>query len=333
MTDLRTPRRLGRTGLQVFPLGLGGHVYPVGEDAGSFRTPDERAELVSFLYRNGVNYFDTTWFNEVELLADSLKRADIPCDRVVISMQYVDGMSDPGMHDSLRMEIEKRLSLFGLSTAPLFLLGVGNEDIGYGRMVESMEALARMRDCGLVRNIGFSCHSLPHFPLAERLVTETDLPDYMMIRFNPRHPDAMSGLFRAAVEHDVGIVLMKLFCWDCGPGQWGRRISVFESDSRPEVPGMTAAQANLAWCLGSSPCATSAVSMNTRKEAEENLAALDPGLDSAGGLPGIRELIPDFDRYAGRLWSREGLKEIVTRTESGTVRERAAKLLDELDEV
>ena len=40
-------RRLGRTGLQVSVLGVGGHTYPVGHGPDSFCTPDERARIAS----------------------------------------------------------------------------------------------------------------------------------------------------------------------------------------------------------------------------------------------------------------------------------------------
>jgi hypothetical protein len=39
-------RKLGRTAYQVFPLGLGGDTYPIGEGADGFATPDERAALM-----------------------------------------------------------------------------------------------------------------------------------------------------------------------------------------------------------------------------------------------------------------------------------------------
>jgi hypothetical protein len=87
-------RILGRTGLDVSVLGLGGHTYPVGAGVDGFCTHEQRARLVSRLLEQGVNYFDTTWVNEVELLADSFRRcgAGAGCH---VSLQYVDGISDP----------------------------------------------------------------------------------------------------------------------------------------------------------------------------------------------------------------------------------------------
>src|SRR5689334_10855510 len=97
-------RTLGRTGLQVSGLGLGGHTYPVGPEG--FCTHEERARLVARLIEAGVTYFDTTWLNEVELLADSFRRcgAGTGCH---VSLQYVDGISDPRWRDKLRGEVER----------------------------------------------------------------------------------------------------------------------------------------------------------------------------------------------------------------------------------
>jgi aryl-alcohol dehydrogenase-like predicted oxidoreductase len=144
-------RPLGRTGLNVSVLGLGGHTYPVGEDG--FCTHEERAQLVSRLIEQGVNYFDTTWVNEVELLADSFRRcgAGAACH---VSLQYVDGISDPRWRESLRGELERRLTLMGYSRAPLFLMGVGNHKPPLTEIVAALEAMARLKEEGLILNAG-----------------------------------------------------------------------------------------------------------------------------------------------------------------------------------
>src|SRR5437763_6376451 len=114
-------RRLGRTGLQVSVLGVGGHTYPVGHGPDAFCTPEERARLIRHLVDRGVNYFDTTWMNEVELLADSLRRAEIR-QPLLVSLQYVDGISDTRWRERLREELESRLKVMGYDRAPLFIM-------------------------------------------------------------------------------------------------------------------------------------------------------------------------------------------------------------------
>src|SRR3990172_11369392 len=135
-------RRLGRTGFEVNVLGLGGHVYPVGHGPDCFKTPDDRAHLIRYLVSSGVNYFDTTYIEEVELLADSFRRADIKED-VVISL-YGGSLVDLQWRQKIRSEIEARLDLLGYTNAPLLFISVGNGDASYGDVVAVCEAMMKL---------------------------------------------------------------------------------------------------------------------------------------------------------------------------------------------
>src|SRR6266849_7078691 len=243
-------RRVGRTGFEVSVLGVGGHTYPVGHSPDAFCTPEERARLIRHLVDSGVNYFDTTWLNEVELLADSFRRAEIR-EPVHVSLQYVDGISDPHWRQKLRAELETRLRVMGGDRAPLFLLGVGNQQPPTSEIVAACEAMHALKEEGVIENIGVSCHDFGAFTKIAEVIEATDLLDYMMIRYNWKFPLAGERLFPVAQRHDVGIVLMKVFCWDCGPDHWDRRISVFEPIQAEErespTPIFNAAQRSLLW--------------------------------------------------------------------------------------
>jgi predicted aldo/keto reductase-like oxidoreductase len=313
-------RRFGRTGFDVCVLGLGGHTYPVGSGTKSFRSPEDRARLIKYLVNSGVNYFDTTWIEEVELLADSFKRSAIG-RQVLVSLQYVDALSDPGWREKLRREIEARLLIMDYSQAPLFLMGTGSKEVPYSDLIEACETMARFKEEGLILNIGLSCHQIALFGLISRLIKDTDLVDYMMIRFNWKYRQANEELFPVAMEHKIGIVGMKVFCWDCGPYQWEKRISVFEPPTG-NLPGdmtMTPAQRNLLWCIRNSPCSVLVPAMNTMREAEENVDALrfiDSDFDTA-----------DFEKYGNRLWDKKELEQLALYAESDVIRERAKNLL------
>jgi len=315
-------RTLGRTGHKVSLLGVGGHTYPVGHDKTDHATPGQRAELISYLVENGVNYFDTTWTNEVELLADSFKRAELGED-CLVSMQYVDGTSKPDLREKLRGEVETRLEIMGWSSAPLFIMGIGNDNIPYSEMVAAVEALNRLKEEGLIGHLGFSCHRLEFFSSLAKLIRETDLVDYTMIRYNWKFPQASEDLFAAIREHRVGLVLMKVFCWDCGPDAWDRRISLFEplnTEERETLNGeLNAAQRSLLWALQTSPASTSVPSINAMWEAKQNLAAIEQ-IDTPADTCG-------FERYAGRLDRQEDLALLAKQAESHAIRQRAAALL------
>lgn len=320
--ELNTKRRLGRTDFQVTVIGLGGHTYPVGNTPDSFCTYEERARLVQFLLDSGVNYFDTTWLNEVELLADSFKRIDIN-NRPIVSLQYVDGISDANWHQRLRWELEGRLRIMNYTDAPLFLMGVGNANVSYSEIVSACEAMARLKEEKLIQNMGISCHQIGLFPLISKAIRETDLIDYMMIRFNWKYQQANEELFPVATEHDVGIVIMKVFCWDCGPGQWGRRISVFEpirdEDRADDISPVIPAQKSLIWSLRNSPAAVAVPAMNTMWEAKQNVQALNL-MDAEFG-------IDDFAAFKDRLWDEKEIRNISQYAESEAIRQRARNLI------
>lgn len=317
------PRRiLGRTGLEVSLLGLGGHTYPVGDGADQFCTPDQRAALVSRLYQAGVNYFDTTWLNELTLLVDSFRRATVGQD-AVISIQYVDGISDRDWRTKLRQELETRLELMGIDQTPLFLMGVGNGCPGTSEIAAACEAMTRLKEEGLIQNIGLSCHELAAFDRIAEVIESTDLPDYLMLRYNWKHPEAAEHLFTVAQAHDVGIVLMKLLCWDCGPEAWDRRISIFEpvnaEDHQPDSDGMNAAQNSWLWGIQNSPCASTVPSINAMWEAEQLITATENSQ-----LPADTS---QFARYQNRLDDRSELLSLSLHAESAAIRQRCRDLL------
>jgi aryl-alcohol dehydrogenase-like predicted oxidoreductase len=316
-------RRLGRTGFEVSVLGVGGHTYPVGEGEGAFCTPEERARLILRLVDGGVNYFDTTWLNEVELLADSFRRAEVR-EPVHVSLQYVDGISDPHWRKKLRAELETRLRVMGYDRAPLFIMGVGNHRPPVSEIAAACEAMQALKAEGMIQNIGVSCHDLEAFAKIAAVIGSTDLLDYMLIRYNWKFPQASEDLFPVAQQHDVGIVVMKVFCWDCGPDHWDRRISVFEPVQAEERASRTqplnAAQRSLLWCLQTAPCATAVPSINAMWEAEQLLQAVEAEGSEVG--------TDDFGFYRDRLDHREQLGLMAGHAESVAIRERARCLYD-----
>lgn len=324
-------RKLGRTGLDVSILGVGGHTYPVGNGAKDFCAPEQRAQLIHHLVTAGVNYFDTTWLNEVELLADSLRRTDIRATAEAplhVSLQYVDGISDARWRDKLRSEVESRLAVMGYSRAPLFIMGVGNNKPPVGEIMAACEALHGLKAEGLIENIGISCHELTAFDRLATVIEQADLIDYMMIRYNWKYQQAGERLFGVAKAYNIGIALMKSFCWDCGPDNWGRRISIFEptesAGRTPHPDSLNAAQRALLWCIQTTPCATTVPSINALWEADQliqSVTTLDIKTAPANSDTA------DFDAYLNRLYDHNELAQLAARAESDAVRERAAALI------
>jgi predicted aldo/keto reductase-like oxidoreductase len=270
-------RSLGRTGFEVSVLGLGGHTYPAKDNSYSTDYHDLRGQLIRRLISSDVNYFDTTWLHEVKLLSDTFKRAGVK-EQVFVSLQYVDGISDMHWPRKLRREIEVRLTIMGYTYAPLFLMGMGNRNVAYADVVAACEAMAKLKEEGLMLNLGISCHTINLFPLITRVIQETDLVDYIMIRFNLKFQEANEALFPIAKKHDVGIIIMKVFCWNCGPNEWDKPVGVFKPVPNAYLKAnnlsLTPAQQNLLWSVRNSSCDNVVVAMNSLWEVDQNIKAL-----------------------------------------------------------
>jgi len=283
-------------------------------------SPDGRAQLIHYLVSSGVNYFDTTYVEEVTLLADAFGRANVK-DDVLISL-YGGFISDRQWRQKLRSEIESRLDILGYSRAPLFLVSVGDGDASYADVVAACEEMRAFKEEKLVSNIGLSCHAINLFPTIGRIIRETDMIDYIMIRFNWKFQQAKEELFPIAEAHNVGIVGMKVFCWDCAPSQWDMKISVFEPAGCENRAGnnlsLTPAQRHLSWCIQNSPCDVVVTAMNTMREAVENTQCI--------GSIGVKAGTDEFEEYGHRLWNKMELKKLALYAESKTIRERAEVL-------
>jgi predicted aldo/keto reductase-like oxidoreductase len=322
-TNSIIPKRLlGRTGFEVSVLGLGGHTYPIGKSSDCFCSFEDRVRLIRHLVSAGVNYFDSTWTKEVKLLADSMRCINFD-ENAYVSLQYVDAISDLNWRNRLRGEVEKRLTIMDYTYAPLFLMGLGNENVPYNELTAACEAMMRLKEEGLVQNIGVSCHRLDLFPLISRAIQETNVLDYIMIRFNWKYRQANEELFAIAEDKDVGIVVMKIFCWDCGPSQWTRNISIFEpvrdEDRTSDRQSLSPAQRNLLWSIQNSPCHVIVPSINTMWEANQNIQALR--------MINLDVDTTDFEKYSKRLRNEDEIKMLSLFAESKTIRDRALSLL------
>jgi len=221
----RTMRRnvLGRTGLQVSALGLGGHEYRwlhAGNivDGRHVRFNPVRAEVVSRARELGINYFDTTFQEEVESLGHVLTqmggRHDIVINGMIVDvLRRSQEMTPDETEKFIRDELETRLTLLG---GPFDVFMLGAIDYGYERQraADVVEVYQRHREEGKFRHLGVSCHA--HDVLTDFL--RMDLPvDVVMFPYNyarSREPDnGLPELLDAAAGRNVGTVAMKPLCW------------------------------------------------------------------------------------------------------------------------
>lgn len=214
---------LGNTGLEVSALGLGGHEYR-WLHAGNIvngrhvRFNPVRAEVVSRARELGINYFDTTFQEEVQSLGHVLTqiggRDDIVINGMIVDvLRRSQDMTRDETEKFIRDELETRLELLE-GHFDIFMLGA--IDYGYDRQraADVVGIYQRHREDGKFTYLGVSCHS--HEVLADFL--RMDLPvDVVMFPYNyarSREPEnGLPEMLNDAAKRNVGMVAMKPLCW------------------------------------------------------------------------------------------------------------------------
>ena len=205
-------RRLGTTGLDVSPLALG--TVKLGRNSqikypAQFDLPDDRAvvELLSLAADCGINLLDTApAYGSSEARIGRL----LPGQRQDWILSTKAGeFFDQGISrfDFSRPALERsvRQSLKNLRTDYLDILLVHADDsdehiIGH---TDALETLARLKDKGMIRNIGLSAKTVPGAMLA---LPEVDV---LMVTFNAEDRSSLPVIERAG-KLGVGILLKKV---------------------------------------------------------------------------------------------------------------------------
>jgi len=287
-------RTLGRSGIEVSRIGLGGHregveARPyVARTARYFLPARDRARVVGRAIEGGVTYFDTTFGCEIASLGASLRILGRR-DGLFVSGMRVDFFEcfqteGGNVRAYTRREVEGRIREFGFDHIDQFLLGALDigDSLAAGRSVieDALDELDRLRAEGKVRLVGFSCHD-PDY--AARLLEAFPAFDTVMTPYNFVNRKAEGALADALKKTGAAWVAMKPLVW----GVYGVPVTVLR-DLRP-VPGRCefdpqAAIAALAlrFILANPRVATIVPAVNSVRAMDENLsAAAAPELSGA----------------------------------------------------
>ena len=286
---------LGKTGLKVSALGVGGHEFNWWHN-GTVRNnrmvsfdPDRQAVIETAL-EGGVNYFDTTFFEEVHSLGHEISR--LKCrDQMVISSMVIDPLNQGArmreagqeVETYVRQEVETRLELLGSDHFDIFLMG--NLIPGYDRelALDIAEVYQRLREEGKFQFIGVSAHDFEFL----REFVSLDLPiDVVMFWYSyPMgvrqpvcgHVDFEVGQFKAFLEavdaRQLGKVAMK-------PLTWFHRALPFYYQGESEHDA-TACQSAMAWQTRKGEVHTSALAVDSSAQMAQNISAVDIAPDEA----------------------------------------------------
>ncbi|MCL2013885.1 MAG: hypothetical protein FWG69_02735 [Oscillospiraceae bacterium] len=182
-------------GKKVSVVGIGGHYkhFEYGRYEETYgpveqSEVDSRAKLLSKAYENGITYYDTTWYNEVEMLARSLEIAGIRSKIHVNGMVLgaFTGSKGFGMtdRDYFNKYLDKRLAIMPENRFDSFMINAIDEQYDYDRCAGLVKLLSERKAAGDIGMLGFSCHN---HPLAREIADAFNEFEIIMTPYNFRN--------------------------------------------------------------------------------------------------------------------------------------------------
>ncbi|MBN2312692.1 MAG: aldo/keto reductase [Sedimentisphaerales bacterium] len=211
-------RVLGKTGLKVSEIGIGGHSWAykqVPDGKGDFRRPtvEEAMQMIGDAMDKGVNFLDScTPLVESSTPGEALKRLGVR-DKVLVSIRVSHKMKGIKTdQQEIYKWTEERLKLWQTDYVDFCLLCNTDNDTpqsGYWDMSYSIEALDKLKEQGKIRFTGFGCHFTPELFL-EAFDKFGDYFDTCSIPYNIRHR-AAEMVLPAAKKKNLGVITIKPF--------------------------------------------------------------------------------------------------------------------------
>ncbi len=278
-------RPLGKTGLQVSALGMGGMRLPADD-------PELSAQVVDQAIAAGINYFETTrgyiGGRCQHLIGPGLKGRS---RGLIVSGKA--GVGEDTTADSYREEVELQMQILGVDYLEFFQVGW----FGWNRMPAltkkggALDALNKARGEGLIGHIGFTGHDTP-----ENFIKclETGLFDSLTIPYNMIDRSYAPTIKRAG-ELGVGVIAM---CPVAG--------GVLASPSPqlqqllPEGAGSTTAALALHFVLSNPDVSCAPSGMANLENLRENVAAVESFTEVSDDERARIEKIMDEFAAAGR---------------------------------
>jgi predicted aldo/keto reductase-like oxidoreductase len=225
-------RRLGKTGLMVSAVCMGGHWKRLQAKGAGFQK--NRTEVVARCMDVGINYIDACCDPEVRAYSKAIEGRR---DKVYLGFSWISGemrYKDFRTEAALLGSLEKGMKECGLDYVDLWRITMHEKSSNHtnGEVEEMMKALEKAKQQGKARFTGFSSHDRPHVK--------------WMIETFPKSVDAIctpytanskvlpkDSLFDAVKACDVGVFGIKPFSSNSifkGDGQDGNPDA--EEDSK-----------------------------------------------------------------------------------------------------
>lgn len=241
-------RKLGRTGLKVSILGIGGGAF-----FGDNKTVGTIREVIKFGFDNGINFVDTAEdYGELKIAA-SLENIR---DKMIISTKSFSS-NKKDMDTSIRNSLKK----LGIDKIEIYMMHTVDtvESLNFRIKNGVLGALKKAKSKGLIDWIGVTGHRVP--ALIEAIKTN-DI-DVVEVPYCIG-ATAVEELFDYAKEYDVGMVAIRAL----GGG-------ILVDRNEPRTAEFMNTRNALAYVLSNKNISSVLVGMSSIRHVKENLEALN----------------------------------------------------------
>jgi len=216
-------RRLGRTGLMVSAVSIGGHWKQMPFADGSADFKKNRREVMAACIDHGINYADPCGAGEVVVYAEALGKSR---EKMYFGFDWW-GARDPGIGGSLakmKEQLDTGLREAKLEYVDLWRVTMREQTTlnSEGEVETVMAALEWAKQTGKARFTGISTH---HRPWIAEAVAKYPQLEVVVTPYSAGSKEKPVGsMFEALRKHDVGMIGIKPFASG----------SIFKSGGKPD---------------------------------------------------------------------------------------------------
>lgn len=310
-------RVLGRTGVKLSEISLGGHYNgPDWKKKGS-GNQSRRNAIVKEAYKSGINFLDLNYDYEREQFGVALKAAGISRDKIYISTDVNSSWETAKeTKENVIKQFNEQLKMLKIDYADQFRFTTIANPYNNAQLDGSIEAFEILKKQGKVRFLAYSNH-YPENLL--RAMDEYKEFDAIYVPYNYTIQGAAKEVFPKAKEKNIGVIVIK-------PFSKGIFFRIKEIDTlhinedlrkRMKASGKnpkdviskdckSLAAANLRFILQNKNVTTIVPGMESIEEVQENVSA------STGG-----KLTDEDVGLLRRYWYSRGGKELTSNLFSG----------------
>lgn len=258
--------------LRVHRLGFGAMRLPLGTFGGPPRDAETGRAVLRRAVELGVNHIDTAGFYEWGGIAanELIRTALSPYPEGLVIATKVGPLRDEsgmpfGQADAggLRALVEENLRELGLDRLDLVYLRVGGRSVPGGESIaERFEALAALREEGLIRHLGVSNIDAAQFDEARAIAPVAAVQNHFHVQYGDD-----TGLLARCVE--LGVAYVPFF--PLGGGD--RPLDRPRLEKIAARHGATPEQVALVWLLAAAPVTLAIPGTGSLDHLEDNVAA------------------------------------------------------------